>query len=330
MSTTNQPEVLMTVTPVAGVEVKKFMEQEGVDPAVGGLRVSVQPGGCSGFKYGLLIEDQAAEDDIVVDQGEYRVFVDPFSAQYISGVIIDYMSSMQGSGFTFKNPNATGRLRLRQLVLRLTTQRTHDISRSLAPAGTSAPDTRPAIVRRFAGLRVSVHTGHPARAIRTFVVDEHEDIAGWSRSRIATLIREKHAAGDARRARSRHRLDADRRVSRADPHAPRGGIELRERRDVQSRRVLPDGAGQHPLLPPVHVGEPVLARRHPARERAHPARRHPARRGRGRHAGATRRDIEPRAASTSRSSASARRATSASTSRAPARRAAPGSCTSTR
>src|ERR1700710_848001 len=103
MSTMNQPEVLMTVTPVAGEEVKKFMSQEGVDPAVGGLRVSVQPGGCSGFKYGLLIEDAAAEDDLIVDQGEYRVFVDPFSAQYIGGVIIDYTSSMQGPGFPFNN-----------------------------------------------------------------------------------------------------------------------------------------------------------------------------------------------------------------------------------
>ena len=108
MSTTSQPDVMMTVTPVAGVEVKKFMSQEGVDPAVGGLRVSVQPGGCSGFKYGLLIEDATVGDDLIVDQGEYRVFVDPFSAQYISGVIIDYTTSMQGSGFTFKNPNATG------------------------------------------------------------------------------------------------------------------------------------------------------------------------------------------------------------------------------
>ena len=108
MSTTNQPEVLMTVTPVAGVEVKKFMSQEGVDPTVGGLRVSVQPGGCSGFKYGLLIEDAAAEDDFVIDQTNWQVFVDPFSAQYLNGVIIDYVTSMQGSGFTFKNPNATG------------------------------------------------------------------------------------------------------------------------------------------------------------------------------------------------------------------------------
>jgi iron-sulfur cluster assembly accessory protein len=103
-----QPEVLLTVTPVAKTEVKRFMEAEGVSPDQGGLRVSVQPGGCSGFKYGLLIEDQRADDDLVVDQGEFRVFVDPFSAQYITGVTIDYVSSMQGSGFTFKNPKATG------------------------------------------------------------------------------------------------------------------------------------------------------------------------------------------------------------------------------
>jgi iron-sulfur cluster assembly accessory protein len=108
MSTMNQPEVLVTITAAAGTEVMKFMNQEAVDPAKGGLRISVQPGGCSGFKYGLLIEDAAAEDDVVVEQDGWRVFVDPFSAQYLSGVTIDYVTSMQGSGFTFKNPNSTG------------------------------------------------------------------------------------------------------------------------------------------------------------------------------------------------------------------------------
>jgi iron-sulfur cluster assembly protein len=108
MSTMNQPEVMVVVTPTASTEVMKFMGAEGVDPAKGGLRVSVQPGGCSGFKYGLLIEDEPAEDDLVVEQEGWRVFVDPFSAQYLNGVTIDYVSSMQGSGFTFKNPNATG------------------------------------------------------------------------------------------------------------------------------------------------------------------------------------------------------------------------------
>src|SRR5881275_3036987 len=108
MSTMNQPEVMVTVTSAASTEVRKFMDQENVDPARGGLRVSVQPGGCSGFKYGLLIEDQPAEDDLVLAQDGFNVFVDPFSAQYINGVTIDYVSSMQGSGFTFRNPNATG------------------------------------------------------------------------------------------------------------------------------------------------------------------------------------------------------------------------------
>jgi iron-sulfur cluster assembly accessory protein len=108
MSTTQQPAVAITVTPTASAEVKRFMEQEGVTEAQGGLRVSVQPGGCSGFRYGLLIEEQSAEDDLIVEQDGFKVFVDPFSAQYLNGVTIDYVSSMQGSGFTFKNPNATG------------------------------------------------------------------------------------------------------------------------------------------------------------------------------------------------------------------------------
>ncbi|MEK6612551.1 MAG: iron-sulfur cluster assembly accessory protein [Gemmatimonadota bacterium] len=108
MSTMNTPEVALVISANATVEVKKFMAAEGITPDVGGLRVSVQPGGCSGFKYSLLIEDQAADDDTVLQQDGYKVFVDPFSIQYLNGVVIDYVSSMQGSGFTFKNPNSTG------------------------------------------------------------------------------------------------------------------------------------------------------------------------------------------------------------------------------
>jgi iron-sulfur cluster assembly protein len=108
MSVSSQPEIALIITPVAAGEVKRFIETEGVSPEEGGLRVSVQPGGCSGFKYSLLIEDKRAEDDVVLEQDGFNVFVDPFSAQYLSGITIDYVSSMQGSGFTFKNPNATG------------------------------------------------------------------------------------------------------------------------------------------------------------------------------------------------------------------------------
>lgn len=108
MSTMQTPDVILTVSAAATAEVKKFMEAENVQPTEGGLRVAVQPGGCSGFKYSLLIEDKPAEDDTVLAMDGFQVFVDPFSYQYLSGVQIDYVSSMQGSGFTFKNPNATG------------------------------------------------------------------------------------------------------------------------------------------------------------------------------------------------------------------------------
>ncbi len=92
----------------AAAEVKKFIETEQVPVETAGLRVSVLPGGCSGFKDSLNIEEAALEDDMVMELNGVRVFVDGFSAQYLTGVTIDYLSSMQGSGFTFNNPNATG------------------------------------------------------------------------------------------------------------------------------------------------------------------------------------------------------------------------------
>jgi iron-sulfur cluster assembly protein len=98
----------MILTERAAEEVQKFIAQEQVAPDTAGLRVSVLPGGCSGFKYSLNIEERALDDDMVHEVNGIRVFVDGFSAQYLSGVTIDYVTSMQGSGFTFSNPNASG------------------------------------------------------------------------------------------------------------------------------------------------------------------------------------------------------------------------------
>jgi iron-sulfur cluster assembly protein len=98
----------MTLTERAAEEVQKFIAQEQVAPESAGLRVSVLPGGCSGFKYSLNIEERALDDDMVQEVNGIRVFVDGFSAQYLSGVTVDYVTSMQGSGFTFSNPNASG------------------------------------------------------------------------------------------------------------------------------------------------------------------------------------------------------------------------------
>jgi len=98
----------LTLTDKAADEVRKFIAAEQVPAETAGLRVSVLPGGCSGFKYSLNIEERALEDDMSFDVNGVRIFVDGFSAQYLSGITIDYMSSMQGSGFTFHNPNASG------------------------------------------------------------------------------------------------------------------------------------------------------------------------------------------------------------------------------
>lgn len=99
---------VLTITDVAAGEVKKFLSGDDVPADTAGLRISVLPGGCSGFKYSLNVEDKPADDDMTAALNGVRVFVDAFSAQYLSGVVIDYVSSMQGSGFTFTNPNATG------------------------------------------------------------------------------------------------------------------------------------------------------------------------------------------------------------------------------
>jgi iron-sulfur cluster assembly protein len=98
----------LVLTPAAVTEVRKFIAAEQVPEETAGLRVSVLPGGCSGFKYSLNIEEASLDDDMVQEVNGVRVFVDGFSAQYLSGVVVDYVTSMQGSGFTFTNPNASG------------------------------------------------------------------------------------------------------------------------------------------------------------------------------------------------------------------------------
>jgi iron-sulfur cluster assembly protein len=98
---------MVTLTRTATEKVQDFIQEHGAGAEVG-LRVAVLPGGCSGFQYGLNIEDAPEADDEVLDLAGVRVFVDPFSAQYLAGVEIDYVSSMMGQGFTFRNPNATG------------------------------------------------------------------------------------------------------------------------------------------------------------------------------------------------------------------------------
>ena len=102
------PSVNLNVTEPAAVEIKKFMSSEEGLPETAGLRVRVVHGGCSGFQYSLNIEEASRQGDFVLDEKGVRLFVDMFSAQYLNGVQIDYVSNVMGAGFTFTNPNATG------------------------------------------------------------------------------------------------------------------------------------------------------------------------------------------------------------------------------
>jgi len=99
--------VMVTMTSTATEKVQSFIHEHGVETNTG-LRVAVLPGGCSGFQYGLNIEDGPEADDEILELGGIKLFIDPFSAQYLEGVEIDYVSSMMGQGFTFRNPNASG------------------------------------------------------------------------------------------------------------------------------------------------------------------------------------------------------------------------------
>jgi iron-sulfur cluster insertion protein len=97
--------VALLLTEVAVEKVKEVMAREGLKD--GGLRVAVVGGGCSGFQYNLSLDDNAREDDTIIEQNGVKLFLDPISQQYVYGTVIDYVNSLHGAGFKFVNPNAS-------------------------------------------------------------------------------------------------------------------------------------------------------------------------------------------------------------------------------
>jgi iron-sulfur cluster assembly accessory protein len=96
----------MQLTETAAGKVKELLEQEGrIDIA---LRVAVQPGGCSGLRYAMHLDDQVSEQDMVEEQFGVRMVMDRMSAPYLSQATIDFVDSLEASGFTIDNPVAQG------------------------------------------------------------------------------------------------------------------------------------------------------------------------------------------------------------------------------
>ena len=95
---------MLTLTEAATRKIGEILKEQG--DAVAGLRVFVQKGGCSGYSYGMSLASEVDAADWVGEFGGVKVFVDPESAPLLSGVNIDFVETLQGSGFAIQNPNA--------------------------------------------------------------------------------------------------------------------------------------------------------------------------------------------------------------------------------
>jgi iron-sulfur cluster assembly protein len=104
METVEDTHTLVTLTPGAAEKVKELMAEDPDESLV--LRVAIQGGGCSGFQYGLGFDSAAVDDDVVVEQHGVTIVVDPYSAPYLKGTTVDFLSGLQESGFKIDNPNA--------------------------------------------------------------------------------------------------------------------------------------------------------------------------------------------------------------------------------
>src|SRR5919109_4918166 len=96
----------MQLTEGASGKVKELLVQEGRDDIA--LRVAVQPGGCSGLRYAMYLDDEIGDKDVTAEQFGVRVVVDRMSVPYLKEAKIDFVDTLEASGFTIDNPMATG------------------------------------------------------------------------------------------------------------------------------------------------------------------------------------------------------------------------------
>jgi iron-sulfur cluster assembly accessory protein len=100
----------ISLTPGAIGKVKEIIEQQ--DPPPAGLRIGVVGGGCSGFSYSMVFEENGKNDDLGMDKvytfEGLKVFVDQTSLLYLENTEVDYIETLEGSGFKFSNPNVKG------------------------------------------------------------------------------------------------------------------------------------------------------------------------------------------------------------------------------
>ena len=95
---------MITISENAAGKVKELLAEEGRDDIA--LRVAVQPGGCSGLRYAMYLDDQFTEKDVAEEQFGVKVVIDRMSVPYLSEAKIDFVDTLEASGFTIDNPLA--------------------------------------------------------------------------------------------------------------------------------------------------------------------------------------------------------------------------------
>ena len=99
-----QATTVVSLSDAAATKLRDLTKDE-TNPAIG-LRVYVYSGGCSGYRYGMMLEDAPTADDRILEANGVKVYVDGKSVDLLKGSEIDYVDTLMGAGFTVNNPNA--------------------------------------------------------------------------------------------------------------------------------------------------------------------------------------------------------------------------------
>jgi len=94
----------VTLTPAAANAVQDLLAKRNLEGYA--LRVFISGGGCSGYQYGMALENNVRENDLVMEQHGVKVVIDEVSINYLTGATVDFVDELMGSGFKIENPNA--------------------------------------------------------------------------------------------------------------------------------------------------------------------------------------------------------------------------------
>lgn len=105
MTAQHSPEKVITISEAGAKKAQSILANGGKENA--GVRVFIKSGGCSGYQYGMAIDDRELEGDTIVYDRDVKLIVDQASLALLRGSEVDFVDNLMGGGFTVNNPNAT-------------------------------------------------------------------------------------------------------------------------------------------------------------------------------------------------------------------------------